>query len=135
MTRTTTETRLIALLLLGIALLVVLPMLFLGTGMVGPGPMMDGTWGDGTWGHGMWGTGAMTGWMLVVGLLMPLLFVAALVLFGALVYRASTDGGSGSDPALAELRLAYARGELTDEEYDRRREALETDGRPRPHDR
>ena len=44
-----------------------------------------------------------------------------------LVYRALEGDESESDQALEELRLAYARGELTDEEYEPRLEALERD--------
>lgn len=54
------------------------------------------------------------------------LVVAVVVL--TLLYRASgEDEGEapGSDPALEELRRAYARGEVDDEEFDRRRERLE----------
>jgi putative membrane protein len=32
---------------------------------------------------------------------------------------------TGRDPAIEELRHAYARGDLTDEEYESRRERLE----------
>ncbi|WP_419181143.1 SHOCT domain-containing protein [Haloarcula litorea] len=38
---------------------------------------------------------------------------------------ATADGGT--DRALDELRLAYARGDLTDEEYEQRKETLEGD--------
>ena len=56
-----------------------------------------------------------------------LLFLAAIVGAGYLVYRAVTTADSGTDQALEELRLAYARGDLTDEEYEQRKEALERD--------
>jgi putative membrane protein len=46
-----------------------------------------------------------------------LLFVVA----GVLLLRRGTEG-SAADSALEELRLAYARGDLTDEEYETRRE-------------
>jgi putative membrane protein len=38
-----------------------------------------------------------------------------------LLLRRGTEG-SAADSALEELRLAYARGDLTDEEYETRRE-------------
>jgi putative membrane protein len=75
----------------------------------------------------MWGNGTTSGWMFVVGIVMQLLFLAALVAGGYLVYRAVADSERDSDPAIEELRLAYARGELTDDEYEQRREALERD--------
>jgi len=116
------DTRLVTLLLVIIGAVFIIPLFFMGFGMMGFGPMMGGMWG----GH-MWGDGTMPGWMFVVGILRQLLFLAALVGGGYLIYRAVTGDGSSSDQALEELRLAYARGELTDEEYEQRHEALERD--------
>ncbi|WP_434530145.1 SHOCT domain-containing protein (plasmid) [Haloarcula sp. NS06] len=115
-------TRLVTLLLVIIGAVFIFPLFFMGFGMMGFGPMMGGMWG----GH-MWGDGTMPGWMFIVGIVMQLLFLAALVGGGYLIYRAVTGAASDSDQALEELRLAYARGELTDEEYEQRREALERD--------
>ncbi len=116
------ETRLVTLLLVITGAVIILPMFFMGFGMMGFGPMMGGMWG----GH-MWGDGTMPGWMFVVGIVMQILFLAALVGGGYLIYRGITGDESDSDQALEELRLAYARGDLTDEEYEQRREALERD--------
>lgn len=83
-------------------------------------PVM-GMWG---WGHmgdvGMWG-GA--GWMW---LLMWLVVLAVAVGIGYLLYRGfrRTDG-QREDAALEELRVAYARGELSDEEFETRRNRLQ----------
>ncbi|WP_248898348.1 SHOCT domain-containing protein [Haloplanus halobius] len=118
----TDETRLVTLLLVIIGAFVIFPLFFMGFGMMGFGPMMGGMWG----GH-MWGGGTMPGWMFVIGIVMQLLFLAALVVGGYLIYRAVTGDASDSDQALEELRLAYARGDLTDEEYEQRRDALERD--------
>lgn len=81
--------------------------------------MHAGTWGTDT---GTWG---LTGW-LWMGLL-PLL-VLVLLLYGGLRLLSDDDG---HDPAIDELRQAYARGDLTDEEYESRRQRLEEghDGR------
>jgi len=116
------DTRLVTLLLVIIGAVFIFPLFFMGFGMMGFGPMMGGIWG----GH-MWGDGTMSGWMFIVGIVMQLLFLAALVGGGYLIYRAITGSERSSDQALEELRLAYARGELTDEEYEQRREALERD--------
>ena len=116
------DTRLVTLLLVIIGAVFIFPLFFMGFGMMGFGPMMGGTWG----GH-MWGDGTMPGWMFIVGIVMQFLFLGALVGGGYLIYRAVTGDASDSDHALEELRLAYARGELTDEEYEQRREALERD--------
>ncbi|QKY21857.1 SHOCT domain-containing protein (plasmid) [Halolamina sp. CBA1230] len=118
----TDDTRLVTLLLVIIGAVFIFPLFFMGFGMMGFGPMMGGMWG----GH-MWGDGTMPGWMYIVGIVMQLLFLAALVGGGYLIYRAIAGSESGSDQALEELRLAYARGELTDEEYEQRRDALERD--------
>ncbi|WP_256392710.1 SHOCT domain-containing protein [Natronoarchaeum rubrum] len=114
------DSSLVAILLV-LAALVVFPMIVMGGGMMGFGSMM------GAWEHGMWGGGAMPGWMLLVGVLMQLLFLAAIVGAGYLLYRAVAGSDDDADRALEELRVAYARGELTDEEYEQRRDALERD--------
>ncbi|MFB6124523.1 MAG: SHOCT domain-containing protein [Halanaeroarchaeum sp.] len=64
-------------------------------------------------GYGMTGVG----WLFM---LVPLILLA---LFGWLVYRLLT-GQTGVDRALEELREAYARGELTTEEFEERMERL-----------
>ncbi|MXR43254.1 SHOCT domain-containing protein [Halobaculum sp. WSA2] len=117
----TDDTRLITIVLIIIGAFVLFPMFFMGFGMVGAGPMMGGTWGH------MWGDGTIPTWMVIAGIIMQLLFLATLVGGGYLLYQAITGNESASDQALEELRLAYARGELTDEEYEQRREALERD--------
>lgn len=122
MPNNTDDTRLVTLILLVVGALLIFPMLFMGFGMMGIGPMMGGMWGS-----GMWGDGRMTGWMFIAGIVMQLLFLAVLIGGGYLIYRAIRSSDSDSDQALEELRLAYARGELTDEEYEQRREALERD--------
>ncbi|MFC3477752.1 SHOCT domain-containing protein [Halobacterium litoreum] len=122
MPQNTNDSRLVTILLIVIGAFVVFPMLFMGFGTMGAGPMMGGAWGG-----GMWGDGTMSGWAFVVAAVMQLLFLAVLVGGGYLVYRAVTDSERDSDRALEELRLAYARGELTDDEYEQRREALERD--------
>jgi putative membrane protein len=117
-----TDRQLVTIVLVVLGAVVVLPVLFMGFGMTGSAPMTGGMWG----GH-MWRDGTVPGWMVLVGLLMQLLFLAAIVGAGYLVYRAVTTADSGTDRALEELRLAYARGDITDEEYEQRKEALERD--------
>lgn len=117
MPENTNDTRLITILLIIVGAFVIFPMLFMGFG-----PMMGGMWGG-----GMWGGGTTPGWMFVIGIGMQLLFLAALVGGGYLIYRAVASSERNSDQALEELRLAYARGDLTDDEYEQRREALERD--------
>ncbi|RNJ22698.1 MULTISPECIES: SHOCT domain-containing protein [Haloarculaceae] len=122
MPTTSTDNQLVTIVLVVLGALLILPVLFMGFGMMGFGPMMGGMWG----GH-MWGDGTVPGWMVLVGLLMQLLFIAAIVGAGYLIYRAVATSNSGTDQALEELRLAYARGDLTDDEYEQRKEALERD--------
>lgn len=104
-------------LLVALAVFFLLPLLFMGFGMMGTG-MMGGTWG----GH-MWGDGQTSGWFPLAGIAMQLLFLLVVVGGGYLLYRGLTDD-DGSDPAMEELRSAYARGELSDDEYEQRRDAL-----------
>lgn len=77
----------------------------------------------GVWGGHMWNGRGSTG---AIWLLLPwLVFLASLFGGGYLLYRAlDRSGGRDVDPALEELRIAYARGELSDEEFEQRRERL-----------
>lgn len=110
----------------------------MGGGQMGPSQMGNGM-GPGGWGFG-WG---FTG------------FAVMLLLLGAVVYvlaRAFSDGGgmrsggsgrmadsrathdhggrTGEDPAMVELRERYARGDIDDEEFERRTQRLRSDPGP-----
>lgn len=113
MTRNGSLTRPLLLVLAAVVLLLVLAMAVTM-------PMM-GVWG---WGHaaggGMWnGTGTSRRWLVLWSV--PLLVVG----IGSLVYAGVRRTGTGvEDTALEELRVAYARGDLSDEEFEPRRERL-----------
>ena len=83
-------------------------------------PMM----GAAGWSH-MWGDGAWSGtgvWLLLVMMIVPLLILAGL---GYVLFRGLAGGTEQqTDSALEELRIAYARGDLSDEEFERRRKTL-----------
>ena len=115
--RTTDDTLKIVLIVL--AVIVLGPMLmrvfaFPLLGMWGGG-MMGGYGGYGMFGgSSLWGIGMMLVWLVV------------LVGGGYLVYRWLSGSGSiGTDRALEELRVAYARGDVTEEEYEQRRSKLD----------
>jgi putative membrane protein len=99
-----------------VAALLLLPLLMMTFMM----PMMGMM---GWWGGGL-GTGVGMSPLLGIGMML----VGLLVLLGIAyaLYRAfarnSLDGG---DTAIEELRLAYARGEISQEEFEQRREDLE----------
>ena len=82
----------------------------------------DHMWDDGHmdgWGWGVWGGG-----MLLFGLVWIVLLIGLPVV---LVYWVTTQGQSrenGSDRALELLRERYARGELSEEEFETRRARL-----------
>ena len=102
--------------LIVLAVVVLGPMLLMALAF----PMM-GMWGGGMMG-GFGGTAVSPLW----GIAMSLIWLVVLVGGGYLVYRWATgDGSIGADPALEELRLAYARGDVTEEEYEERRSMLE----------
>lgn len=104
-------------LLLLIAAIVLLPILMMAVMM----PMM-GLWGFGHMDAGVWGSSGGI-WMWVVMWAVILLGIGAI---GYVVYNAIRSSDSAtSDPAIAELRAAYARGELSDEEFEERRERLQ----------
>ncbi len=106
-----------------VAAVVLPPAVMLGVGMAGMGPMMGGTWD-----HGVWGAGdGAWGWMLFVAVGVQLLFLALLVGAASLGYNALTTRSESTDPAVEELRSAYARGDLDDEAFERRRDRLESD--------
>lgn len=78
---------------------------------------------------GMWGGmmgGGFGGGMGGLSIVGSIVWLAVLVGVGYLVYRAVVGSSAvGGDRALEELRLAYARGELSDEEFEERRSRLE----------
>lgn len=84
----------------------------------------------GMWGSGyMWNSGMVEGtgatWMWGLLWLVPLVVVVGL---GYLLYKLLRSSAQPeSDLAIEELRAAYARGELSDDEYERRRERLENE--------
>jgi putative membrane protein len=104
-----------------VAALVVVPTAAMGVGILGMGPAMGGHWG-----HGMWGASdGPSAWMLALGAGVQLLFLTLLLGLGYLGYRALTAQAGPNDSAIEELRIAYARGDIDDEEFDRRRKRLE----------
>lgn len=84
-------------------------------------PMM-GLWGGMMGGYGGYGMSPV--WTIA----MPLLWLVILIGGGYLVYRWFANRGPiGPDPALEELRLAYARGDISESEFEERRAKLERD--------
>ena len=107
-------------LLIVLAAIILLPVLLMALAM----PMM-GLWGGGhMWDGGMWnGTGAT--WMWLVTAVVPLVVLLGI---GYLLYSVlSQPDEDRTDPALEELRAAYARGDLSDDEFETRRERLSRD--------
>jgi len=103
-------------LLLVLVALLALPVLAMGMGL---GGMMGYGWMMGT---GPGGTGGL--WPFV-GLLVPLVLLLILLGGGYLLLRRVSEADGGSDPSMEELRMAYARGDLTGEEFETRRRKLE----------
>lgn len=100
------------LLIVGAAVLLV-PFLM----MLASWPMM-GMWGGGQ----MWADGAGTGWPW---LLSWVIFLLVILGVGYLLYRALLRSDEERpDAALEELRLAFARGDLSSEEFEERQARL-----------
>nr|WP_233340674.1 SHOCT domain-containing protein [Haloprofundus sp. MHR1] len=85
-----------------------------GSGSYGGG-MMGGGWGGmgGLGGFGMLGGGMFLWPLLLIGLVLLLMYGTN-----------REEQTSKTDTALAELRERYARGELSDEEFENRRSSL-----------
>ena len=102
-------------------------------GMMGGYGGMMGGYGGMMGGYGGLGTVGTTG--SVVALIGQLGFLLLLVGGGYLLYRALSRSNSASqfgttDTAMEELRLAYARGDLSEEEFETRRVRLQQRGDP-----
>lgn len=92
-----------------------------GTALTGVAAAQDGGLSDGMgggMGGGMYGYGGPLLWTLVLLVVVGLAYVA-------IAQRSSASNENGeSDPALATLREQYARGELSEEEFEKRRKRL-----------
>ncbi|MDS0243196.1 MULTISPECIES: SHOCT domain-containing protein [unclassified Haloferax] len=109
----------IVLVLLGVLVLwPVLMMGFGGFGMgfggMGYGGMMSGPYGSGGGAFGL------------VGLGIQLVFLLVLLGGGYFLVRRVLDERESHDTALEELRHAYARGDLSEEEFETRRSKLQS---------
>ncbi|MFC4437512.1 MULTISPECIES: SHOCT domain-containing protein [Natrialbaceae] len=102
-------------LLLFVAIVLLVPFLVMLVLM----PLM-GFWGGGHMWNGWSGGGTIWTWVL------PWAVFLVVILGGGYLLARSLDRGERqkTDPALEELRVAYARGELSDEEFEERRERL-----------
>lgn len=132
---------LVALLLGGLA--VIAPLFLTGTtrlgsygGLGGYGGTTGGYCGMGGYGGMMGGYGGMggfgTGWTIFgplgqLGLLL-LLIGGGYLLYRSLVVDGDVNNFGTSDTAMEELRRTYARGEISDDEFDIRRKRLHESG-------
>ncbi|QIO24875.1 SHOCT domain-containing protein [Haloarcula sp. JP-L23] len=111
-----TSDGLLRIVLIVLAVIVLFPLLMMVFAMPMMG-MMGWWWGGGMAGglSPLWGIGMMLVWLIV------------LVGIGYLLYRGLVGGVGSSltgDKALEELRVAYARGDLSEEEFEERRANL-----------
>ncbi|MGM0399392.1 MAG: SHOCT domain-containing protein [Halobacteriota archaeon] len=103
----------VVLLLLGVIVLLPLLMMTIGVGgMMGYGGMT-----------GQFGT--TSGWVPLAGFLVMVLFFVLIIGGGVLLLQRASGGTREHDSAMEELRNAYARGDLSEEEFDRRKQKLE----------
>jgi putative membrane protein len=115
------------LIVLGVLVVIFLIGPLLGGGMMGQRMMGD---------HGPQGILGINGWawglIMALGLLSMFAFWGAIIVGIVLLVRWLTGTTVGSDdaeedPALEALRRRYAAGEISQEEYERMRKALERD--------
>ncbi|QGN06450.1 SHOCT domain-containing protein [Halorhabdus sp. CBA1104] len=103
----------VALLILGA--LVVVPTLTMGGGfggMAGHGGMMDGYASTG-------------GWWALVGMFVRLAVLLAVLGGGYVFFHRMTESQASRNPPMEELRMAYARGEISEDAFEERRTKLE----------
>lgn len=74
--------------------------------------------GYGGYGYGMMGYG--WGWIMMIGVLV-IVVLGVLALFRYLQHPSSTSRNNASNSALDILNERYARGEISDEEYKRKK--------------
>ena len=89
------------------------------------GPAAAHTGDDGAHHHDGW-MGTHGGMGLGMGWGVWFLWPALLLLGGVAAYALLGSADGGSDDALSALRERYARGDIDDEEFERRRETLQT---------
>ncbi|WP_232819773.1 SHOCT domain-containing protein [Haloprofundus halophilus] len=73
----------------------------------------------------MGGYGPIGGWWMLLALLVPLAFLLVLLGGGYLLTKQMSDSQQLRNPAMEELRTAYVRSDLTDEEFEAQRQRLE----------
>jgi len=111
--RTSERDRPLRLILIVVASILIIPLVLMAVMM----PMM--------WMVGGMETGGAVSMSPVWGIGMMLVFLLIVLGVGYALYRTLAQAGiSSGDPAVEELRVAYARGELSQEEFEQRREAL-----------
>lgn len=98
--------------------------------LLGPllmGGMMALFWGGTGWQMGPGGMGVPGGFGIAMLLfaLLPLLLLVLLVVWAL----RRVAGGDDEDRVLEELRMALARGDISEDEFERRRDLLEEDRR------
>jgi putative membrane protein len=111
-----TRSDLTTLLLVVLGIFILWPLLMMmvgGMGLMGYGGMMSGPYSDGGYS--------------IVGVALQFAFVILFLGGGFLLARRLIGHRESRDEALEELRLAYARGDLSDEEFETRRQTLEAD--------
>jgi putative membrane protein len=107
---------------LAVLVLVAIPALAFAIGLAGM-PMPGSSWSAPMHDGGFQMTTPI--WFAVLGVLSQFAFFALFAAGAYVLYRAVTR--DSSDTALEELRRAYARGDVDDDEYERRRERLTDD--------
>jgi len=117
MTTNPADNQLVTIVLLVLATVIAVPILFMSFGMLGSGPMMGGMWvlRRGRWNSAVVDARRRTGGAAVCSSLPPSPpFTCSTV--------RSQEPATQIEP-FEELRLAYARGDITDEEYEQGRNA------------
>jgi putative membrane protein len=111
----------LALIIAGVVLLVLAPILMMGSWMMSPGGRMMGP-GMMTWGHSGYGLRLIP---MLFGGILSLVFIGLIVLGAYYLFSERFSFEKGEDRSVEILRERFAKGEITEEQFQKMKEQLQ----------